>query len=153
MTKRKKKFDFKKIQGVLPYLLTGIVTLAVVFVGSLDKQNSDVNLSLDSFAASDYKVSVDQLSELYVIADLSDALSLASASDAASNYVITNTMYNAGISLAGKIEKPSLTNISASRGVIEYTVEEGDTVDSIAAKYNISADQVRWSNGLKTKEI
>ncbi len=153
MTRRKKKFDFRKIQKALPYLLTGIVTLAVVSVGSIDKQNSDVNLSLDSFAASDYNVSVDQLSELYVIADLSDALSLASASDAASNYVITNTMYNAGISLAGKIEKPSLTNISASRGVVEHTVAEGETIDTLASKYNVSADQIRWSNGLKTTEV
>ena len=153
MTKRKKKFDFKKLQNILPYLLTGVITLAVVFVGSLDKQNNDINLSLDSFAASDYNVSVDQLSELYVVADLSDALSLASASDVASNYVVTTTMYNAGISLAGKPEKPNLTNITGSRGVIEHTVAEGETMDSIASKYGVTTDQIRWSNGLKNTNV
>ncbi|MDO4746839.1 MAG: LysM peptidoglycan-binding domain-containing protein [Candidatus Saccharibacteria bacterium] len=153
MTKKRKKFDFEKIKGVLPYILAAVVTLGLVFVGSLDKQNSEVNLSLDSFAASDYKVSVDQLSELYVVADLSDALSLASATDVASNYVVTTTMYNAGISTTGKIEKPSLPGITGSRGVIEYTVQEGDSMDALASKYGVSTDQIRWSNGLKTTDI
>lgn len=154
MTKRKKKFNFEKIRGMLPYVIAGVVTLGLVFVGSLDKQNSDVNLSLDAFAASDYNISVDQLSELYVVADLSDALGLASASDVASNYVITTTMYDAGqTSASGKLEKPNLTNITASRGVIEYTVVEGESMDAIASRYGLSTDQIRWSNGLKTTDV
>ncbi len=153
MTKRKKKFDFKKIKKILPYLLTGFATLALVFVGSLDKHDNNTNLSLDPFASTDYKVSVDQLSELYVVADLSNALSLASASDVATNYVMTTTMYNAGISATNKIEKPSLTGITGSRGVIEHVVAEGETMDSIAAKYGVTTDQIRWSNGLKTTDV
>ena len=92
--------------------------------------------------------------QLYAVADLSDALGLSSASDVASNYVITTTMYDSGqTSVAGKLEKPSLTNINASRGVIEHTVEDGESVDTIAAKYGVSADQIRWSNGLKTSDV
>lgn len=98
-------------------------------------------------------MSVDQLSELYVVADLSDALGLASASDVASNYVMTTTMYDAGQTTAGKLEKPNLTNVGASRGIIEYVVQEGENIDTIAAKYGVSADQIRWSNGLKTIEV
>lgn len=154
MTKRKKKVNLEWVKGILPYAVVGILTLGLVFFGSIDKQNRDVNLSLDSFAAEDYKISVDQLSELYVVADLSDALGLASASDVASNYVVTTTMYDAGISIAsGRPEKPSLTDISASRGVIEHTVEEGESMDSIASKYGITTDQIRWSNGLKTTDV
>lgn len=134
-------------------MAVGILTLGVVALGSLDKQNADVNLSLDTFAANGYDVSVDQMSELYVVADLSDALGLASAPDVASNYVVTTTMYDSGQTATGKLEKPSLTSVDASRGVIEYTVAEGETIDSIAVKYGISIDQIRWSNGLKTGEI
>lgn len=152
MTK-KKKFSFEKYKGAWPYLIAGILVLVLVFVGSIDKKNSDVSLSLDSFAANNYDVSVDQLSELYVVADLSDALGLASASDVASNYIITNTMYDSGQTSTGKLEKPSLTNIAASRGVIEYVVEEGENANTIAAKYGVSADEVRWSNGLKTTDV
>ena len=150
----RKNNSYKHLQQVLPYFLVGFLTLLLVFLGSIDKKTSEVNLSLDSFAANDFNISVDQLSELYVVADLSDALGLASATDVASNYVITTTMYDSGqTSTAGKLEKPSLTNIAASRGVVEYTVKEGENIDTIASKYGVSSDQLRWSNNLKTTEV
>lgn len=153
MTKRKKKNSFDRWKVFLPYLLAGVITLVLVIVGSLDKHSSEVSLSLSSFAAKNYDVSTDQLSELYVVADLSDALGLASASDVASNYIITNTMYDSGQTSAGKLEKPSITNIAVSRGVIEYTVEDGEDINTIAEKYKVSADDIRWSNGLKTADV
>lgn len=153
MTKNKKKFDFERYKGALPYLGVGIVTLVLVFVGSLDKRNSEVSLSLDTFATNDNSISVDQLSELYMVAGLSNALNLASASDVASNYVMVNSMYDSGQTTAGKLEKPNITNIAASRGVVEYTVTEGESMESIAAKYGVSTDEIRWSNGLKTTDV
>ena len=154
MTKKKKKLDIKRLKGALPYLVTGAVTLVLVFVGSLDKQNYDTSLSLDTFAATDYSdVSVDQLSELYVVADLSDVLGLASASDVASNYVVTTTMYDSGQTSTGKLEKPSLTDVGERKWVIEYVVKEGESMEDIAARYGISTDQIRWSNGLKTTAL
>ena len=146
------KFNQEKLKGVLPYVVAAVLTIGVAALGSIDKQNADVNLSLSTFAANDYNVSVDQMSELYVVADLSDALGLASAPDVASNYVVTTTMYDSGQTATGKLEKPSLTNVDASRGVIEHVLAEGESIDSLAAKYGISSDQIRWSNNLKTAE-
>ncbi|MBR2836779.1 LysM peptidoglycan-binding domain-containing protein [Candidatus Saccharibacteria bacterium] len=153
MVKKRRKFDTKKVKRVVPYVVTAILTLVLVFVGSLDKHNSGMNLSLDAFAENNYKISVDQLSELYVVADLSDALGLASAGDVASNYVVTTSMYDAGQTSSGKLEKPNITNLNISRGVVEYVVTEGDTMDSIAAKYGISTDDIRWSNDRKTTDV
>lgn len=153
MTKKKKRFNLEKFKVVIPYVAASVVTLAVVFGGSLYKNSKSTSLSLDPLETSDYKVSVDQLSELYVVADLSNALGLASAPDVASNYVATTSFYNAGIASAAKPEKPSLTNITAPRGVVTYTVADGDSMESIAAKYGVSTDQIRWSNGLKTTEL
>lgn len=153
MSKKTKKFDFKRLKEALPYIVTGVLTLAIVFFGSLDKRNGEATLSLNAFAAKDYNISVDQLSELYVVADLSNALGLASATDAASNYVVATSMYNSGQTYAGKLEKPNITNITVSRGVIEYVVSDGEEMSEIAAKYGVSTDQIRWSNGLKTTDI
>lgn len=36
--------------------------------------------------------------------------------------------------------------------VIEYTVTEGDTVSTIAEKFNISSDTIRWQNDLASKD-
>lgn len=154
MKKRKKEQFINNLRQALPYILVGALTLALVFVGSLDKQDRDTNLNIEAFSTDESDVSVDQMSELYVVADLSNALRLASAPDTASNYVIATTMYDAGqISSTGKLEKPNLTDISASRGIIEYTVGDGETLDNIASKYGVTTDQIRWSNGLKNNNV
>ena len=154
MTKKKHQF-WNGFKRVLPYLLTGVGVLGLVFVGSIDKQRGDNSLSLSSFATENQnEVSVDQISELYTVAGLSDSLGLASASDVGSNYVMVNAMHDAGqTSTNGKLEKPNLTDVDDSRGVIEYTVQEGDNIDTIAAHYGVSADQIRWSNGLKSANV
>ncbi|MBQ6313296.1 LysM peptidoglycan-binding domain-containing protein [Candidatus Saccharibacteria bacterium] len=152
MTKRKSK-KLGQLKIFLPYFLLGFLTLIIIILGSVDKRSADINISLDTIASSDYKTSVDQLSELYVVADLSDVLNLASAPDVASNYVIVNTMRDAGQTLTGKLEKPNITYIVASRGIEKYTVLEGENVDTIAAKFKVSSDQIRWSNGLKTIDV
>lgn len=149
----KSNTTWDSIKRVLPYFLAAGLTLVVVIVGSINKKESGTTLNLDTFAKSDYDISVDQLSEMYVVADLSDALGLASASDVASNYVVTTSMYDAGQTTTGKLEKPSITNIIVSRGVIEHVVADGETLDVIAAKYKISVDQIRWSNGLKNTSV
>ena len=148
-----KSTKWDSFKRVLPYILAGVATILVAFFGSFQKQESGTTLSLDSFAKTDYDISVDQLSEMYVVADLSDALGLASASDVASNYVVTTSMYDAGQTSTGKLEKPSITNIAVSRGVLEHVVADGESMDSIATKYGVSVDQIRWSNNLKTTDI
>lgn len=151
---KQKKFKFENLKNILPYIITGVLTLALVFVGSLDKITSNSSLSLSAFAATDYKkISTDQISELYVVADLSNALSLASANDTASNYVITNTMYKTGQTSAEKIDKVHIVDADSSDSVIIYTVQAGENMDTIAARFDLTTDQIRWSNGLKTTNI
>ena len=155
MTKKKKKSGFKQLRKVLPYFLVGILSTVIVVFGSFDKRNAEMNVSLDALAASNYKMSVDQLSELYMVADLSDILGLASATDVASNYVIATTMYDAGqTSSGGRLEKPVIADTQLDcRGIFKYTVSAGESADTIAAKFGLTADQVRWSNDLKNSNI
>lgn len=47
------------------------------------------------------------------------------------------------------ISKPSIIQVSAAgRNIISYTVQAGDTVDTLAAKYHISKDTIKWANNL-----
>ena len=153
MRRKNRKTGSNVLMKILPYFLVGALVVGLVFWGSMDKKNNDVGLSLDTFAANDYNVSVDQMSELYVVADLSDTLGLASANDVASNYVITTTMYDSGQTSASKLEKPNLTSVASSRGVVEYVVQPGESIESIAAARGLTTDQIRWSNGMKTNDI
>ena len=154
MTKNKRKFGLEEMWKTLPYLAAGILTIAVAAVGTINKQSSDESLLLDRASAIGDNVSVDQLSELYIVADLSDALGLASATDVASSYVVANSMYAAGQTVStSKFEKPSITDVPASRGVLTYVVKDGETMESVAAAHGLTTDQIRWSNGLKTTEL
>ncbi len=154
----KKKTQFKAALEhslrALTYLGATIVISAIVIGGTINKSAAETVTTLDLAADQAITVSPDQLSELYIVADLSDVLGLPSASDVASSYVMASTMYSSGQTAATpKMEKPSITDVSTSRGVIEYTVKNGETMDDIAAKYHLTNDQIRWSNNLRTSDI
>ncbi len=151
----KKKINFEELKNLFYYILAGSIILALAFVGSLEKNSSNNNFSLSAFAADDFTtISSNQISEYYVVADLSNALSLASAEDAALNYVTLNSLYKVGQISSDKLEKnPVLDTTNLSRGLITYTVSDGENMESIASKFNLSTDQIRWSNGLKTTSI
>lgn len=151
----KKKIDFQKLRTISLYVLSGALIIAGLFVGIINKTHSST-VDLTSLDVNDAKISTDKLSELYVVADLSDALNLASAEDVAYNYVATSSLYNIGQTSigSGKIEKNITTDTSKfSRGVISYTVSAGETMETIANKFGLTTDQIRWSNGLKTTTI
>lgn len=153
MTKKRKTLKIEWLKNSWPYILAGIFTLALVFVGSIDKHNSNISLSMNALAQSGQTVSVDQMSALYTVASVSDSLNLASASDVASNYIVVNSMHDAGQTAEGKVEKPNIPLALKKAGFETYTVGADDTIDSIADKYGVSTDQIRWSNGLKSKSI
>lgn len=144
------------IQNNLVYFLAFIAIMSVAFFGSNNKRNATSGLNINNIVSNNYNVSTDQLSEFYMVANTASSLSLANVDAVSSNYVIVSVMNEAGQSggNAGSIEKPSIVDTSfISRGVITYTVEEEDTMESIAAKLKITTDQIRWSNGLKTTAI
>lgn len=136
-----------------PYILALVALLGLVFWGSESKiSGNKEQASPVALSQNDFSVSVDQVSKLYIMANLADSLSFASAETIASDYVIANTMYRAGQTSLDKLEKPNII-FSSSRGVITHVVAAGESLDSIAAKYGLTPDQVRWSNGLKNANI
>lgn len=47
------------------------------------------------------------------------------------------------------ISKTSIVQVSAaSRNIVTYTVQPGDTVDNLAARFNISKDTIKWANNM-----
>jgi surface antigen len=57
------------------------------------------------------------------------------------------TVPEAGETVVAETQVPE-TDIKSRADITTYTVQSGDTVTSIAARFNITADSVRWSNGL-----
>ena len=140
------------------YIVTSVVIFAVAYFGSIENSNSgDNSTSLQAIYNNDYAVSTDQVSEFYVVAELANAMQLASSNEITNNYISVALLQQTNQTLddtSGKISKPTIVDVShLSRGVESYTVKAGETLDQIAARFGISTDQIRWSNGLASKTI
>lgn len=155
MSKKKIKISKDSLKQILGYSVVFLLTLGLVFIGSRDKNTvASSTVSMNSIAAGDYNVSTDQISEFYMVASLSNAMNLASVETVSSNYVTVSVMKGIGQTGTEKIEKPNIVDTSnIARGVVSYTVKEGETMASIAGRYGITTEQIRWSNKLKTEEV
>jgi len=55
--------------------------------------------------------------------------------------------------LASIVEQTEPVLESNSRGLIEYIIEEGDTVGSISKKFDVSLETILWANDLSNKSV
>ncbi len=160
MKKKAKKSGFwGKLGRTIPYILSAALIFAVAKFGSDDKDGfGSASLNMSAMAASN-SVSADQLSELYVVANLSSSFSLASTDSVSSNYVAASVLKEISQTSTDKIEKPGYVAVSYSPGIETYIVADGDTMESIVNKLSIeyrtqlTTDLIRWSNGLKTTDV
>ena len=156
MIANKTKFKKKLFRQFIPYALVFIALIGLVFVGSLDKKDNSGNAPIMlAMGNNNYDVSVDQISELYIVAEIAQNVNLESKNYLNMDYASAVAQYsmNQTSTTTATLEKPNLVNTSLSRGVIVYTVTDGESMESIANKFGVSTDQIRWSNGLKTTDI
>jgi surface antigen len=143
----------KKIRQIACYTVAfiAIITAIAISTESADETKARSSM-LDTMTSGELRPTVDQVVEASIIADLAETANLPVATNAA----------NMSTSLAIKhevlqtddvsaVSKPQIINdASLPTGVVAYKVVAGDTVDSIAGKYKISAQTLRWANGLKS---
>jgi surface antigen len=90
-----------------------------------------------------------------IAASVAAASNLAIAPNVAERAVSTRvqTQY-ASSDVTSSISKPTIVQLSAaSRNITKYPVVAGDTVESVAIKFGISADTVKWANNLTTSNL
>ncbi|MBR2586833.1 LysM peptidoglycan-binding domain-containing protein [Candidatus Saccharibacteria bacterium] len=155
--KTKKSSTTKKslIKQVLGYTFAAVALFGLVFFGSKNKTAEENNVPIMlAISDSNYSVSVDQLSELYIVAEIANNVSLSSSNYLNMDYISAVTQYSINQTASTRIEKTNIVDTSSlAKGVIEYEVAEGESMESIAAAFGLSTDQIRWSNGLKTTDL
>lgn len=89
-----------------------------------------------------------------IAASVADAADLAIAPNVAELAVSTRVQSEYSSSNdSSSISKPVIVQLtSASRNITTYQVQAGDTVASIAKKYGLSEQTIRWANNLKDTE-
>ena len=134
---------------------------AVMFFGSRTIDSDTHTPIAANYGNADFKITADQVSETYTVANIASTVSLPSTSTISEYYVTVNTLYETtgttDTSSRQIIDKPNIIdNSSYTRGVIKHVVAKGEDIKSIIAKYNlrdVTVKQVRWSNGLKTSKV
>jgi surface antigen len=157
-----KRFQLLLIK-ILPYAFVFAALYAIMFFGSQHSGNINRAPIASIMNDADFTVTADQISESYTVATIANSISLPSNATISENYATVNAIYEStGIAntSGSVIDRPTIIDIDPDvfgrRGIVKYTVAEGDTIESILSKNNISgvsADQVRWSNGLKNANL
>lgn len=155
MTARRSKTQSTPFRQLLPYFFFSLIILTTIFRGSLYKNHSIASQPImHSIGQSDFTISTDRISEMYLTADLAYTMNLATRNYINMDYISVTTQYAIDQTGAVKLEKPNIVDVSnISRGVREYVVSDNENLDAIAAKFKVTTDQIRWSNGLRTAQV
>ncbi len=154
-TKKTTKTGINPFLRVVGYVLSFAAIFGLVYFGSQNKTTKENGIPI-MMAISDnnYSVSVDQLSELYIVAEIANNISLSSSNYLNMDYISAVTQYSINQTASTRIEKTNIVDTSSlAKGVIEYEVGTNEAMEDIAHAFGISNDQIRWSNGLKTTDI
>ena len=154
-TNKTNKFSKSPFLRAISYVLVAAVIVATAYFGSQNKAaEADGVPIMMAISDNNYSVSVDQLSELYIVAEIANNVSLSSSSYLNMDYISAVTQYSINQTASTRIEKTNIVDTSSlAKGVIEYEVAEGESMEDIADAFGLTTDQIRWSNGMKTTSI
>ena len=116
--------------------------------------NSASALSATQTTESETETAVNDVVASTIAASVANATNLSVAPSVASLAISTQIESELPTSDDSSITKPQIIQVSsASRDVTSYTVQPGDTVDSLAAKFGISRDTIKWANNLSSDNL
>lgn len=97
--------------------------------------------------------SIDEISAASLAAKAADTADLTVSPDVLGQYITLHAKNELAQSDESVVAKPQIFEVSQSRGFEVYTPAAGDTVTALAAKYNLSADTIRWANNLTSDAL
>jgi surface antigen/phage tail protein X len=148
-----------KSTTVAAYTGVFLLVISMVAIGyqppqKVDKVANAVNPLSSTSATPTDQPSVDQIIATNIAADIATRADLPVAANIANQSISLSIQGQLAQSDSNTISKPQIIQPSAdNRTIKQYTTKDGDTVDSIAAQFNISSDTVKWANSLTTNSV
>lgn len=122
----------------------GVASVASTTTTTTTSSDQPAQMSVNDVVATDIAASVAQTTSLAVAANVAER---AVSTRAQSEFQNTSSDSSA-------ISKPAIIELSsASRNITTYAAQAGDTVQSVATKYGLSADTIKWANNLTSDAI
>lgn len=133
------------------------VLAAVVFfvTNNPDSDSSVRQISLAGASAASDSNPLDQLSSADIavhasrMTNLPEAVAITNQADSeATQLAITATENKV-------VAKPQVvaTSLKSAKDITTYVAVDGDTLSSLAAKFGVTSDSIRWSNGLSSERV
>ena len=147
--KRKLKINFSTL---MIYLSAFLLLLAIVIVGyyESEKGNESSEANVTSISSTVDDVVAANLAS--VVASSSDLAVATSVSNLAISTQAENE-YKSIIS-STSASKPQIIEAGViNRSLITYIVQDGDTIDSIASKFSISTQTIKWANNMTSSTV
>ena len=113
------------------------------------------SVSSVSKSAKSKTASVDELTAANAVTNLAETAELPSAGDLRESETSLTIKKNLSQNDAEVITKPDIVkpDTSAARGISSYVTKEGDTMESIAKKFKISSQTLRWANNTTSDAV
>lgn len=125
-----------------PEQSSGIVNSSAPLIASAETAPSEKQSTVNEVVASN------------IAADVARTTNLSIAPSVNSLAISTEIESAMPTSDDASISKPQIVQATAaSRDITEYTVQPGDTTDSLAAKFGISKDTIKWANNLTSDNL
>ena len=108
-----------------------------------------------SKSAKSKTTSVDELAAANAVTNLAETAELPSAGDLRESETSLTIKKSLSQNDAEVITKPDIVkpDTSAARGISSYVTKEGDTMESIAKKFKISSQTLRWANNTTSDAV
>lgn len=127
--------------------------LAVVVLGYRQPVEA-TSAQLSSSVLEQATTSVDQIAAANVASSVAQTLNLSVQDNVQNLAVSLNAKTDLAQTATTFITKPQIVQQdSGRRGISQYTVQAGENVPAVAAKFGISEDSVRWSNNLTSDTL
>jgi surface antigen len=153
---RKKFFHIISQRRFVRY---GLLTLNVALLGSIiwfvaksapTSNSSHRNTALSSDSVDAPTDPLDQLSSAGIAANVARMANLLEVDGVISQADSVDTELSLPAGQTTVISKPlvAVTDLKSRSDITDYVAQAGDTISSIATKFGITSDSIRWSNGL-----
>lgn len=148
----------KRSRGMTNAAVYSSVFLLIIVIASIGYRPSEattppVSLGAAQAAADVTKPSVDQLAVAGLTAKTAEVANLSVASDASNAAITLNIKSELAQKDESVINKPQTFEPSSSSAILSYKTVAGDTAQSIASRYGISPQTLKWANNLTSDAV
>lgn len=138
------------------YLSVFVFVIAMIFVGYRTPKATDsvANAVEKSQIAQDDESLVDDVIATTVAASVAQSTNLPIANSVSNLAITTRVISEFAQNDASEVVKPQIVDSEDSnRSITNYKVKSGDNIDSLAKKFNISIQTIKWANNLTGNDL